>query len=121
MTKRRYWVYAGLFTLISINYMDRIALSVAAKPLSEEFGLSPIQLGYLLSSFLWTYVTIMIPMAWAGRSFRRQANHWSRNGGLVGRNDPDGIERRRWRRFGEPPCHGSRRMYELPGRQPHHS
>jgi MFS family permease len=69
MTKRRYWVYAGLFTLISINYMDRIALSVAAKPLSEEFGLSPIQLGYLLSSFLWTYVTIMIPMAWAADRF----------------------------------------------------
>src|ERR1700744_949215 len=69
MEKRRYWVYVGLFTLISINYMDRIALSVAAKPLSEEFGLSPIELGYLLSSFLWTYVTFMIPMAWAADRF----------------------------------------------------
>jgi MFS family permease len=69
MEKRRYWVYAGLFALISINYMDRIALSVAAKPLSDEFGLSPIQLGYLLSSFLWTYVTLMIPMAWAADRF----------------------------------------------------
>jgi hypothetical protein len=37
------WVYTGLFTLISITYMDRIAPSVAANSLSEEFGLSPIR------------------------------------------------------------------------------
>ena len=45
-----------------INYLDRIALSVSGKSIAHEFGLSPIQLGYLFSSFLWLYVVCLIPM-----------------------------------------------------------
>lgn len=54
-------IYILLFTLALINYLDRIALSVAAKPISVEFGLSPVEMGYLFSSFLWTYVLCLIP------------------------------------------------------------
>jgi MFS family permease len=60
--RKRYIVYAALFTLISINYIDRVALSVAAGPISAELGLTPISLGYLLSSFLWPYVLLLLPM-----------------------------------------------------------
>ena len=62
MTWRRGWISLFLFTLAMINYVDRVALSVAAKPIAEEFGLSPVAMGYLFSSFLWTYLACLIPM-----------------------------------------------------------
>jgi MFS family permease len=62
MTWRRGWISLFLFTLAMINYIDRVALSVAAKPIAEEFGLSPVAMGYLFSSFLWTYLAFLIPM-----------------------------------------------------------
>jgi ACS family glucarate transporter-like MFS transporter len=62
MSYRRGWVCVFLFTLTAINYADRVALSVAAKPVSLEFGLSPVQMGYMLSSFLWMYVVCLIPV-----------------------------------------------------------
>ena len=62
MHYRRGWVCVFLFLLTSINYADRVALSVAAKPISIEFGLTPVEMGYLLSSFLWMYVLFLIPV-----------------------------------------------------------
>jgi ACS family glucarate transporter-like MFS transporter len=62
MAWRRGWISVFLFTLAMINYVDRVALSVAAKPIADEFGLSPVAMGYLFSSFLWTYVICLIPM-----------------------------------------------------------
>lgn len=62
MHYRRGWVCLFLFLLTAINYADRVALSVAAKPISIEFGLTPIEMGYLLSSFLWMYVLFLVPI-----------------------------------------------------------
>ena len=62
MTYRRGWVALLLFTVVIVNYMDRVALSVAAKPIASEFGLSPVAMGYLFSSFLWTYVVCLVPI-----------------------------------------------------------
>ena len=62
MNHRRVWICVFLFTLTLINYTDRVALSVAAKPISTEFGLSPVEMGYLLSSFLWMYVLCLLPV-----------------------------------------------------------
>ena len=39
MTRRRIRVYVLMFLLAAINYIDRSALSVAAAPLAQEFGL----------------------------------------------------------------------------------
>ena len=61
MTHRRYWVYFLLFLFNVICYLDRINMSVAGRPVAQEFGLSPVQLGYLFSSFLWAYVVMMLP------------------------------------------------------------
>ena len=61
MTHRRYWVYFLLFLFNVVCYLDRINMSVAGKPIAQEFGLSPIALGYLFSSFLWAYVVMMLP------------------------------------------------------------
>jgi MFS family permease len=62
MNFRRGWVCVFLIALTTINYADRVALSVAATPIRSEFGLSQVQMGYLLSSFLWTYVLCLIPV-----------------------------------------------------------
>ena len=59
---RRIWICAFLFTLTAINYADRVALSVAATPIAKEFGLDKVEMGYLLSSFLWAYVLCLIPV-----------------------------------------------------------
>ena len=58
---RRILVYALLFLMSAINYGDRTALSIGAPAIAKEFGLSPVQVGYLLSSFLWTYFLLNLP------------------------------------------------------------
>jgi MFS family permease len=60
MKNRRIFIHVFLFSLTSINYIDRVALSVAAQPIAREFGISPIQLGFLLSSFIWTYFASLV-------------------------------------------------------------
>lgn len=49
---------------VFINYIDRGSLSIAAPALKEELGLSPSQLGLLLSSFFWTYAGFQILSGW---------------------------------------------------------
>lgn len=62
MGNYRIWIALLLFSTNIINYMDRVALSVAAKPISTEFGFSPVAMGYLFSSFLWSYIICLIPV-----------------------------------------------------------
>jgi sugar phosphate permease len=71
-THRRYWVFFLLFAFSAIAYLDRVNMSVAGKPIAHEFGLSPIALGYLFSSFLWAYVLMMLP---GGRLIDRWGPH----------------------------------------------
>jgi ACS family glucarate transporter-like MFS transporter len=59
---RRGWVYVLTLALVTINYMDRSALGVVAQAVRGEFGLSPVQMGYLFSSFLWSYVIFLLPI-----------------------------------------------------------
>lgn len=61
MTYRRFWVYFLLFLFNGICYIDRVNMSLAGHTVAHEFGLSPIALGYLFSSFLWAYVIMMLP------------------------------------------------------------
>lgn len=61
MTHRRFWIYFLLFLFNVICYLDRINMSVAGRSIAGEFGLSPVALGYLFSSFLWAYVLMMLP------------------------------------------------------------
>ena len=62
MFPKRGFIALFLFSLTAINYIDRLALSMAAKPVAEEFHLSPVNMGYLFSSYLWAYVLASIPM-----------------------------------------------------------
>jgi MFS family permease len=59
---RRGFIYVLLLALVTINYMDRSALGVVAQAVRGEFQLSPVEMGYLFSSFLWTYVICLLPI-----------------------------------------------------------
>jgi MFS family permease len=61
LARGRITLYLLLFLLITINYADRIALSVGAGPIAREFGISPVEMGFLFSCFLWTYVICLLP------------------------------------------------------------
>lgn len=58
-----------LVVSVSINYIDRSNLSIAAPLLQDEMGLSPKQLGVLLSVFFWTYSLCQIPAGWLADRF----------------------------------------------------
>ncbi len=61
-TKRRYGVYVGLFAIMFVSYLDRVNLSVAAGSIARSYDLSPIDMGYVFSAFLWTYLVCLIPI-----------------------------------------------------------
>lgn len=71
--QKRYLVYVGLFVLMFINYLDRVNLSVAAKSISDTYQLSPIDMGYIFSAFLWTYLICLIPMGLVADRFGGRA------------------------------------------------
>ena len=59
---RRRWRIATLLGVgVLINYFDRVNLSVAAPDLSAEFGLTPADIGLLLSAYAWSYAVLQIP------------------------------------------------------------
>lgn len=56
------WRIGGLIGVgVLINYFDRISLSVAAPQLQKTFGLTPVDIGLLLSAFFWSYALLQIP------------------------------------------------------------
>lgn len=60
-TYRRYGVYGLLFLMTLINYFDRTVLSIAMPVLIQEFALTPVAVGYLLSAFIWSYAPCQLP------------------------------------------------------------
>ncbi|MCB8816712.1 MFS transporter [Desulfosporosinus shakirovi] len=61
-SRYRYFAVFLIAMAITINYIDRINLSVAAPTLMAEFGLSASQMGVLMSAFFWSYTLMMIPV-----------------------------------------------------------
>ena len=57
----RYWLIALLFLITTINYADRSTFSIAGSAAADALGLSPVQMGFILSAFGWAYVTAQIP------------------------------------------------------------
>jgi MFS family permease len=59
---RRWTIVMLLYTASLINYFDRTAVSFALPLISQDLGLGPGAKGILLSSFLWSYAVMQIPM-----------------------------------------------------------
>ncbi|SDT34243.1 MFS transporter [Bradyrhizobium canariense] len=87
---KRFIVYAGLFLVVLVNYIDRVNLSVAAGPLRKALDLSAVQLGYIFSSFSWTYIIFLIPLGrlvdrWgAAKALPAALAVWSLGGVMTG-------------------------------------
>jgi MFS family permease len=64
-TKTSQWFLCTLLiTSAAINYVDRGSLSIAAPRLTDELGLTPVQLGWLLSAFFWSYALFHLVSGW---------------------------------------------------------
>ncbi|WP_053059602.1 MFS transporter [Pandoraea faecigallinarum] len=72
-SKVRYWMLFLVFVGTVINYVDRANLSVAAPMLKQEFGLGPVELGFIFSAYAWTYVIANIPGGWVIDRFGTRA------------------------------------------------
>jgi ACS family glucarate transporter-like MFS transporter len=60
-THVRYVMLGLILLLATVAYADRAIFSIAAPGIKQQFGLSAIQLGYILSAFSWAYVVGQIP------------------------------------------------------------
>ncbi len=60
---RRRWRIAFLLGLgVLISYIDRVNVSVAKQALHDDFGVTTITFGYLLSAYSWSYAALQVPM-----------------------------------------------------------
>jgi ACS family glucarate transporter-like MFS transporter len=60
-THVRIWILILILFLSVVAYADRSILSISGSAIKEEFSLSTIQLGLILSAFSWAYVIGQIP------------------------------------------------------------
>ena len=61
----RRWMFIALLGAATfINYLDRGSLAVALPFISKDLGLGPIEQGFALSAFFWTYAAMQIPIGW---------------------------------------------------------
>lgn len=60
----RWFLVFWLFVLSAVSYLDRVNISIAGNSIAEEFGLSPVQLGYVFSAFLIGYALFQTPGGW---------------------------------------------------------
>jgi ACS family D-galactonate transporter-like MFS transporter len=77
---RGQWILLSLLVIsVTINYIDRGTLSIAASRLSSELSLDPEKIGLLLSSFFWTYAAMQIVAGWL---IDRYSVYWIFAGGF---------------------------------------
>ncbi len=60
MSRSEWTLLLLLVASIFINYIDRGNLSIAAPLIEKDLGLSPVQMGMLLSAFFWTYSLLQL-------------------------------------------------------------
>lgn len=65
-------IVALLAAALFLNYVDRGTVPTAAPLIQDELGLSPRQLGVLLSAFFWSYALLQIPVGWIAERFGAQ-------------------------------------------------
>ena len=65
-TRVRYGVLGFACALATITYLDRFCLGTVMVNIEREFGLSPIQTGWLLGGFALAYSLFEVPSGWLG-------------------------------------------------------
>ncbi|MGE0405124.1 MAG: MFS transporter [Candidatus Korobacteraceae bacterium] len=65
-TRARYWVVVFAVTLAILAYIDRVAISQAAIPISRDLGFSRSEMGAIFGAFALAYALFEIPSGWLG-------------------------------------------------------
>lgn len=65
-TRARYRVIVFAVALAVLAYIDRVAISQAAVPISRDLGLSKSQMGLIFGAFALAYALFEIPSGWMG-------------------------------------------------------
>ncbi len=60
----RWWIVIIMLLGAVVNYFDRVNLSMANTMIRDEFGLSTVGQGFLLSAFMWPYMLASLPAGW---------------------------------------------------------
>jgi ACS family glucarate transporter-like MFS transporter len=76
VTRKRFVIYLLLFAMTLINYFDRTVLSIAMPALIHVFDLTPVAVGYLLSSFIWSYAPLQLPAGMLLDRWGTRATAW---------------------------------------------
>jgi MFS transporter, ACS family, glucarate transporter len=63
-SKARYLIVAMLFLVTTINYADRATISITGSSIQKALHISPVEMGYIFSSFAWAYVIAQLPGGW---------------------------------------------------------
>ncbi len=61
---RRVRIVVFLFFCVVINYTDRVNIAIAAPAIASHFHWDPVTMGWMFSSYLWTYIVCLIPAGW---------------------------------------------------------
>lgn len=69
MSRIRWRIYGLLLIVVTLTFIDRFNMNVAAKYIQTEFALSDTQIGSLLSAFALGYALFQAPGGWLGDRF----------------------------------------------------
>src|SRR5262249_57354888 len=68
-TRTRWFIIALIFVIDVLMFIDRVNISIAAKHIIPEYGLSNVQMGWVFSAFVLGYALSQIPGGWLGDRF----------------------------------------------------
>ena len=54
-THVRWWILSIVMVIMAVTALNRLNLSIAGKPIEEEFNFSTVNMGLVFSAFLWGY------------------------------------------------------------------
>src|SRR5580658_5807288 len=58
-----------MLLLSMITYLDRVNISIAARLITKEYGLSDVQMGKIFSAFIFAYGLFQVPGGWLADKF----------------------------------------------------
>ena len=65
----RHAVVAVAAVVAALLYLDRVCIAFAGTYIREEFGLTQVQMGWVLGAFFWAYALGQVPAGWLGDRF----------------------------------------------------
>jgi len=68
-TRTRLLIVALIFCMGVLMFIDRVNISIAAKYIMPEYGISEVQMGWIFSVFVLGYAILQIPGGWLGDRF----------------------------------------------------